>query len=185
MDFLGFQNLRTLSVKETEHDFLVVAAVLSEPIGCPYCGAPSSLLQRHGWRSQSILDSPVRGKRVQISLFRLRFKCIKCGKTSKQPFVELDERRSATKRLVEYTGRQSLRKTFATVGEEVGWSSKTVRSVFTDYIELLSKSVCFETPTCLGIDEVYIGRIARCIITDNTRRGSDLVTLGNQGTALR
>lgn len=170
MDFLGLPNLRTLSVIETEHDFQVLAVILSGPVGCPSCGASSSLMKRNGWRKKLVLDSPVRGKRVRILLFRKRFKCSECGKTSKQPFVELDERRSATKRLVEYTGRQALRKTFATVGEEVGWSCKTVRSIFTDFVELLSKSVCFETPTCIGIDEVYIGRVARCIITDNINR---------------
>jgi transposase len=160
----------TLSVKETEHDYIVEAAPLSQPERCPRCGGVPEQLHRHGTRRQFVKDTPVRGKRVRIYFARRRYKCLKCRKTFRQPLDGVNERRGCTERLVRYAEREALRKPFVTVADDVGVSDTTVRGIFTDFAEHLTETVRFETPRLMGLDEVYVARTARCIITDLARR---------------
>jgi len=51
-----------------------------------------------------------------------------------------------TLRLVKWIGKQSIKRTFASLAEEVGIDEKSVRSIFRDYINELEKAVRFETP---------------------------------------
>jgi transposase len=77
-------------------------------------------------------------------------------------------KRRITIRLEEYIERESLRtdKNFRMVADEVGVDEKTVRNIFTRHIKQLARSWRFEAPQCLGIDEVYIAGVARCVLTD-------------------
>lgn len=166
MDLLCLPNWLTLKAEETENDYLVEAIPLTLQEDCPHCGCGSEMLQRHGVRQQFVTDAPVRGKRVHLYFNRQRYKCLKCNRISQQPLPGIDIRRPITERLIRYIEIETLKKPFLTVADEVGLSATTVRNIFTDFAERMTKSVKFETPQIMGIDEVYIGRIARCIITD-------------------
>jgi transposase len=70
------------------------------------------------------------------------------------------------------------------VAAEMGVTEKTVRQIFTKLIKRLARAWRFEAPQCLGIDEVYIAGVARCILTDlpnrkiiNLLKKRDMLTL--------
>lgn len=110
------------------------------------------------------------GKRVGIEVHQLRYKCRECGQTFYEPLPSTDDKRGCTKRLIEYIEKQSLKRTFVSLSNEIGLNEKTIRNIFRDYMNRLEKSVRFQTPQWLGIDEIYIIR-PRCVITniqDNT-----------------
>ncbi|WP_237172684.1 hypothetical protein [Paenibacillus lutimineralis] len=48
-------------------------------------------------------------------------------------------------------------------------NEKTVRNIFRDYINRLEKTVSFEIPNWLGIDEIHIIK-PRCVITNIEER---------------
>lgn len=47
-------------------------------------------------------------------------------------------------RLIQYIERESLRRTFSSVAEDVGVDEKTVRNIFNDYCERLEKTLNFK-----------------------------------------
>ncbi len=70
-----------------------------------------------------------------------------------------------TDRLVKWIGQRSLKATFASIAEEIGIDEKTVRNIFRDYINELERTVRFETPKWMGIDEIHLIQ-PRCVISN-------------------
>lgn len=103
-----------------------------------------------------------------VQLERHRYRCQECGQVTQQHLEGIKLRSGMTLRLEEYIAKESLRtdKNFRMVADEVGVDEKTVRNIFTRRVKLLARSWRFEAPRCLGIDEVYINGVARCILTD-------------------
>jgi transposase len=171
MNLLNLPGWEIASVKESKHDYRVEAAYTPQPNACPHC--PSNLfpkLYRHGHWPQLIMDLPCHGKRVGISLKRVRWRCQDCGKTFLQSLPDVEDGMSMTRRLVGYIEEQSLRRTFVAIADEVGVDEKTVRNVFQRYAAKLDKETKFLTPIWMGIDEVYLVRKHRCIITNLKER---------------
>jgi integrase/recombinase XerD len=73
-----------------------------------------------------------------------------------------------TIRLVEYIQRRSIstRRTFISIAEEVGLDSRSVRNIFTEYLDQLDATRCIETPGILGIDELHVLGAPRAIFTN-------------------
>ncbi|SBP89986.1 hypothetical protein THIARS_90136 [Thiomonas delicata] len=94
-----------------------------------------------------------------------RWRCQACGKTFMEPLPAINTKREMTDRLVVWIGQQSLRRTFASIAEDIGLDEKTVRNIFRDYVNELEKTVRFETPTWMGIDEIHIIK-PRCVISN-------------------
>ena len=105
------------------------------------------------------------GRRVGIYVDTQRWRCQACAKTFTEPLPTVNAKREMTDRLVAWIGRQSLRRTFASIAEDVGLDEKTVRNIFRDYVSELEKTVRFETPTWMGIDEIHLIR-PRCVISN-------------------
>lgn len=61
-----------------------------------------------------------------------------------------------TNRLVAWIGKQAVKRTFASIAEEVGVVEGTIRLIFKDYVADLEKTVRFETPKWMGIDEIHL-----------------------------
>ncbi|MBU2782322.1 ISL3 family transposase [Acidithiobacillus caldus] len=165
-DFLHLPNLHTLAAQDMGDHYLVVAEGGVVPTTCPAC---HNALYRHGSQRQTYLDTPMHGKRVVIELNRKRYRCKACGKTMFEPLPAMDSKRLATTRLVEHIERHCLRKTFAELSREVGVDDKTIRHIFDDYVARLKKTVVFETPEVLGIDELKIIGNYRAMITNVER----------------
>jgi transposase len=167
-DFLDLPSLCTLSVRREGDQYTVEAEPVSRPESCPHCAAPGRRLHVHDSRIQRATDVSVRDMRVHLLIRRRRYKCQDCLQVIQQSIEGINLRQRITERLREYVEMESLKTntTFRTIADKVGIDDKTVRSIFTKLIKRLSRSWRFEAPRCLGIDEVYIGGVARCVLTD-------------------
>lgn len=78
----------------------------------------------------------------------------------------LDERRRATKRLVDAIRERCLGMTFHSLAEQTGLAVNTIKNIALDLIEDLERTVHYETPVIMGIDEVNLAGGMRCVITN-------------------
>lgn len=180
------QQWRTISVTETAFVYEVEARPLSQLSACTNCVEPARALQPHGTQRQTIKDAPVRGKHVHINFTRQRYRCANCKRILLQPLFEVSKRRRATERLVDLIGAEAFRKSFSMVSEETGFSRKSVANIFTERVLKVAKSVRPETPRVLGLDEFFVKRKARCVLTDLKARqlfeilpAADMMTLSH------
>lgn len=163
-DILNLAHVRAVGVEQHATHCVVSAVGGVEPTACPHCG--SEALHRHGTKLQSFMDTPMRGKRVELSLERKRFRCTACGKTLLDSLPSMDSKRQMTSRLVSYIEQRCIQSTFAEVSREVGVDDKTIRHVFDDYTSRTRESVIDEVPRVLGIDELKIVGAYRCMLTN-------------------
>ena len=150
--------------------YIVDADVDATSIGCPSCRRLPNFLQKHGIKQRKIADTPVRGLRVVIQVDRQRYICLGCGATTFQPLPGVVGNRRMTTRLAEYIAERATTQTFSAVAVETGQSEKTVRTVFKEHAARVLTTRNPETPRCLGMDDVYVGRVARCVLVDNDRK---------------
>jgi transposase len=168
LDLLGLTNYRILTVDEQEYDFSIEAEPITSPSCCAHCG--SILLYKHESISRLIMDIPIRGKRVGIVLHQRRYRCRACNRSFFERLTDVHAHHSMTERLVNYIGREALRKTFTSIADDVGLDEWTIRSIFRDSTTHLKDKAIDEPVTILGIDEVYLLRKPRCVLTDIERR---------------
>lgn len=164
-NILNLAEYRVLRVEETDHDYHITAEPALETRQCGHCG--SSSFQPWGGAEQPrlIKDLPMHGKRVGIYVDPKRFRCQSCGKTFFALLPAVADKRQMTERLVNWIGRQSLKRTFLSLADETGVDEKTIRNIFRDYINELEKQVRFETPKWMGIDEIHLIK-PRCVISN-------------------
>lgn len=169
MDILNLPKFNIVQVAENEHDFQIRVETNSPPLACPHCGCVANLY-KHDNREQLSMDLPIHGKRVGLLVKRQRYRCRDCNQTFWERLDHtIDEKRNCTKRLLSYIEKQSLKRTFVSISEDVGLNEKTIRNIFRDYINRLEKTLRFETPTWLGIDEIHIIK-PRCVLTNIEER---------------
>jgi transposase len=145
---------RVLGTQESEHDYHIDVETLEPPTSCPHC--QSAGLVGFGRREQRVKDLPMHGRRVGLHIDTRRYRCRNCGKTFYEALPEVAEKRSMTQRLAQWMGKQAIKRTFASVAEAVGCTEFTVRAVFSDYVSELEKTIRFETPKWMGIDEIHL-----------------------------
>jgi transposase len=171
-DFIGIPSLRTLYVDEKANCYEVEVEPSSRPDNCPHCGTQGNKLHRHDTREQLIRDTRVHEKPVLIRLYRYRYKCSKCDHVVQQSIDGINHHRRVTERLREHLEQECLKpdESFRKIAAKYCVDEKTVRNFFTRLMKRLSRSWRFEAPRCLGIDEVYVEGVARCIFTDVENR---------------
>ena len=165
VNILNLPDWSVLEVKESPHDYHITADYSRQPTACAHCGQPDQLF-KFGTKRQVFMDLPHHGRRTGITVQRQRYRCRACGRIFSAPLPDMDEQRTATKRLITYIERESLTKTFLSIAEDVGVHEKTVRNIFHEYIARLGGTLKFVTPRWLGIDEVYLVRKMRCVLTN-------------------
>lgn len=153
-NILNLPDYTVTRLEETPHDYHVYAAVNGAAHACVACR--STNVVGHGCNEQMIRDLPMHGKRVAVYVDVRRYLCRGCGKTFSLPLPQVDAQRAMTARLLGWIERESLRRTFASVAEEVGIDEKTVRNIFRSHVRHLEATVRIETPRWLGIDEIHI-----------------------------
>jgi transposase len=169
MGILNLPNFKIILIAENEHDFQIQVETYSPPSACPHCGYVANLY-KHDNREQLCMDLPIHGKRVGLLIKRQRYRCRECNQTFWERLDHtIDEKRSCTKRLLSYIEKQSLKRTFVSISEDVGMDERTIRNIFGDYTNHLEKTISFETPNWLGIDEIHIIK-PRCVITNIEER---------------
>ncbi|MCL2644475.1 MAG: ISL3 family transposase [Betaproteobacteria bacterium] len=163
-NILNLPCYKILGIQENEHDYHIMVEAADAPGSCPHC--QHNNLVGFGRREQMLKDLPMHGRRVGIYIDTRRYRCRGCGKTFYELLPEIDEKRLMTKRLVQWMGKQAILRTFASIAEEVGCTEFTVRAVFNDYVNELEKTVRFETPKWMGIDEIHIINKPRCVVSN-------------------
>lgn len=153
-NILNIKSFNVLSIEETEHDYHITAETTQQAGLCPNCH--SSEIVGFGKREQLIRDLPIHGKRVGIYVDTKRYQCKSCRKTFYESIPEADTKRQMTIRLKDWIGHKAIKNTFASIAEDIGVAEGTVKSVFNDYINELEKTVRFETPQLMGIDEIHL-----------------------------
>ncbi len=164
MDFLNLSSLEQNKIHEDEHNYHIEARSRLDSPPCPHCGSAEAV--GFGRKRQLFMDAPVRGKRVGIWVVRRRLRCRACARTFMESLPDMDLRRQATKRLVRFIEHESLRRTFSSLGEDTGCDEKTIRNIFRDYVRRLERTMQFETPKWLGIDEIHLLKKPRCVLTN-------------------
>ena len=170
-------------IQENEHDYHVDAAVKEAPVACPYCH--SDRLEGFGRREQMVRDLPMHGRRVGIYIDTRRYRCKTCLKTFYESPPEVNEKRLMTNRLLAWIGKQAVKRTFASIAEEVGCVEGTIRLIFKDYVADLEKTVRFETPKWMGIDEIYLIRPRGVISNISNNTIVELLHNRNKDTLVR
>lgn len=172
VDFMQLFNLPNFTIidsESSEHDYHLIVRYDPIPSHCPHCSIGTSF-REYGVKNQLFMDLPAHGKRVGVTVKRQKYQCKSCGRTFLERLPDMDDRHTMTRRLVEYIQREALRDTFVRVAENVGVSEGTIRNIFHDYIAHLEATTHIATPTKLGIDEIYLAKKPRCILSNIEER---------------
>lgn len=147
---------------EDDYQFHVEAP---EPDTCEACGTVGELV-RFGKKDQAYRDVPIHGKRVTLWVQRRRYRCNSCMGTFRPTMADMDDVRYMTRRLVAYIEKAVLYRTNNEIARECGVEEKTVRLIFADFCERQKDDLEFVTPRVLGMDELYLQKKFRCVLTN-------------------
>ena len=149
---------------ENEYDYHINVEAKHHPTTCQNCDSPD--IVGFGRNEQLVRDLTIHGKRVGIYVDTRRYQCRACKKTFYERLPDVDGKRMMTSRLVKWMGEQSVKRPFAHIADEIGVTENTVKNVFNDYINELERTVRFETPQWMGIDEIHIIKKPRCVVSN-------------------
>lgn len=154
IDVINLDGLTPTDYRNENGDIIATVVLNDGDIDiCPNCGGK---LYKHGQRSNTFADLPIQNQPVKLEVVRPRYRCKDCHALVTANLEFIDDKRRASHRLVEYIQNNCLEKTFSELANNTGLSVNTVKSITLDYISELEKTVLFETPTILGIDEISI-----------------------------
>lgn len=164
LDLLNLPGIKPVDMYK-ESKALIIVAVADEVCApmCPDCKIP---MHKHGTRKNKFSDTPLYMEPVRLEVQRPRFRCESCGKMAMPELSFLDDKRRATKRLVDVIRQQCLGTTFRALADQTGVAVNTVKNIAHDLIDELEQTVCYETPVIMGIDEVNLAGGYRCVITN-------------------
>ena len=161
---LNLSAYKVIGSTESEHDYYIKAETAVPSMVCFNCR--SREVVGYGRLEVLVHDLPMHGKRVGIYVDTRRFKCKSCGKTFMENLPEVNANRWMNERLVKWIGQRSMTNTFTGIAEEIGVTEGTIRNVFSDYVNELERTVRFETPKWMGIDEIHIIQKPRAVISN-------------------
>ncbi len=183
IDLLLLEGVRPLGSRDEDGVLVIVAeGTVPAPTQCPVCGKP---LYKHGRRTCQYADTSMHGKPVRVEIERQRYRCKACGKVITPNIPSLDDKRIATKRLVQYIESQCFSRTFTAIANETGLALNTIKNIARDYMARLDREYVRETPRIMGVDELKICGNYCAVITNLemstafdilSRRTKDVIT---------
>lgn len=163
-DLLSLPGVKPVDLQSSQGVITITAEVVEAALPvCPECGKP---LYRHGHRHIEFADTPQQMQPVRLAIDRPRYRCDACRKTLTLELPFLDEKRRATRRLVDAIRERCLGMTFSELAKQTGLAVNTIKNIAQDLIEELEATVHYETPVIMGIDELNLAGGYRCIITN-------------------
>ena len=164
IDLLNLPGVKPIDLHMGNKVITVTAEVIDGELPvCPDCTKP---MHRHGRRTNLFADLPMQMQPVKLKISRPRYRCASCGKILTPDLTFLDERRRATLRLINAIRQRCLGTTFHDLAEQTGLAVNTIKNIAHDLIADLEKTVRYETPVIMGIDEVNLAGDYRCVITN-------------------
>jgi transposase len=148
--------------EENEYSFQVE---YPDPEVCPNCGTCGEVV-RFGKKQVKFRDLPLHGRWVTLWLVRRRFMCRACNTTFSPALPEMAESNRMTRRLADYIIKATVGRTNSDVGREVGVNESVIRTLFRDHFEAQKDRYKPTAPRVLGIDELYLQRTYRCVLTN-------------------
>lgn len=136
------------------NDYTYQATVKVSPSECPECG--SAHIVKHKKHDRMVRDLNEYEHRVGIVIHGHRYQCKDCGNTFGEELHCVDKSGRLTKRLITKIQLESFDKTFKNIADEYGISQPSVKRLFEDYMDELSKSYTLYSPQVLGINEVHL-----------------------------
>ncbi|NCF78066.1 MAG: ISL3 family transposase, partial [Proteobacteria bacterium] len=167
-NILHLPQYQVLGCKSTD-DEMHFQVDVPDPIACEECGVQGEFV-RFGKRDVPYRDLPIHGKRVTLWVVRRRYTCRACKTTFRPQLPEMVDGFRMTLRLHEYVEKESFNHPYTFVAAQTGLDEKTVRDIFNARAEFLGRWHRFETPRILGIDELYLNKRYRCILTNIEER---------------
>lgn len=153
-NILNLAAYEVCKIDSDDHNYHIQVITAVAPKVCQLCSSDS--IVGFGRREQLIKDITSHGKRVGIYIDTRRFQCRSCNKTFYEALPEVDANHLMTARLVDWIGKQAIKRTFASIAEEIGITEGSVRNIFRNYINELEQTIRFETPKWMGIDEIHL-----------------------------
>lgn len=164
LDLLRLPGIAPYDIDQIDGEIIIKAKTKDdEKPMCPECGGS---LYKHGRRTNVFADTPMEMMPVKVEIDRQRYRCGECRKVVIPDLDFLDEKRLATKRLVNAIMDQCLSKTFTDMSEQTGMAINTIKAIAKDLTDIIDKRIQFATPTIMGIDEVNLAGGMRCVITN-------------------
>ena len=182
-NILNLPQLAVDSVTEDDHNYHIHSHSVLEPSGCPDCN--SKRIVGFGRNEQLVKDLPMHGKRVGIYFDTRRFRCNECRRTFLEKHPDFHSDRAMTVRLANWIGQQSIRRTFSSLAEETGVVEGTIRNIFHDHVDELERTVKFETPVWMGIDEIFLIKPRGVITNVQNNTVVDILANRNQETVIK
>ncbi len=165
MNQLKLPEFKILKIEENSQGDLKFTVEAVEPQNiCPECY--STDCYKHACIERFARDLNLFDQRVGVKVRGHRYKCKQCGNTFTQQFESIDKRDKITLRLREKIKELSLKEPFAKIADDFSLSPTTVKRIFNEFVEQNNKSMIFQTPTILGIDEVHLNKQMRAVFTD-------------------
>lgn len=164
IDLLNLPGVKPVDYFSQNHGLTVVAEALDGDL--PSCADCGKSMYRHGKRLNIFADTPIQMQPVRLEIFRPRYRCDGCGKMTTPELRFLDEKRRATKRLVDSIRERCLGMTFHALAEQSGLAVNTIKNITHDLIEELDRTVHYETPVIMGINEISIAGNYSIVVTN-------------------
>jgi transposase len=166
-NIINLPDWEILATEENGEDYRFTIRYSMPPASCPLCARMLPRLKRFGVRKQLFLDLPIHAKRVGLLVLRQRYQCQECQRAFVESLPDMHETRRATQRLVDYIEKESLKRTFASVANDVGMTEGAIRAIFHAYLPRLEQHMKANmTPRWLGIDEIKVVGHPRGVITN-------------------
>ena len=125
---------------------------------------------KNGTKQVMFFDTPAHGRRVGVWVARQRYKCGECGKTIYQAIPHMHPVHDMTERLVQYIKTKGTETTFTALAIEIGVDVQTVRKIWRNHARKELDKLQPKTPEWLGIDELFLMRSYRGVITNVKER---------------
>ncbi len=181
-NILNLKSFNVLQVEEDDYSYHIKAETTRKPQICPHCHSHN--IVGFGSKERLVRDLPVHAKRVGIYVNSSRFKCKSCNKTFIERLHDVDDKRNMTNRLISWVGKESIRRTFISIADDIGVTENTVKSVFNDYVADLESKIKFATPQWLGMDEIHLIKPRGVIANVQNNTIVDLLVNRNKETII-
>lgn len=165
---LVLQGYDCVDIQESD-DEIAVRLRMPPPVACEECHAVGRLV-KNGARDIPFPDLPVHEKPVTVWVDRQRFMCKACGCTFRQSLPEISDHYRMTARLECHIRAEVFNTTNQALANRFRLPERTIRDLFDDELEKRDKAYVPAAPRFIGIDELFLGRKYRCIITNLEER---------------
>lgn len=152
---------------------------------CPRCSHAADRV--HQTTPRRVADTPIRGLKVTLVIYKRRFRCSYCGKVFTESFEEIAARARRTRRFEEAVYERSKAISLKEASRRWGIAYSTLRRLWYHMAEaeLAGREVVY--PTVMGIDEFSVARRHRyhTVMTDLGRRKVFDVVPGRDSEGVR